>query len=690
MLDQTPPPRQNLNALLSPQRIAIVGVSAADPQSWGHRVVRVLLDGGFTGETVVVHPKTDFPGVKTVRSIAEIDSPELVVICVPAKRSIDVVAQAREAGAKAVIVFASEFAEMDEAGERLQDELVEAAGDMAMLGPNCFGISNRVDNVKLSAAPFLNNPLRDTGEVALIAQSGALGLVLSRCVEEAGSGYSHFISVGNEATLGAAEIARHVVERDEVGVVLLYLEALRDPANLARTAQRARELGKRVVLLSAGRSEAGKRAAMSHTAAIAGNDMFLQSLCDDFGIVRIHDDDEVKPVLAALERGWSLPDQPRVCIVSNSGGAGAVLADQVEAAGGRVQAMSPEVRAQVAKIGMIGAGDGNPIDIGGGWEATTHLFKPTLDVLAGSDEFDALVVYYAFGEMCADKVVEISRHCADCKKPVTFIWQIAPPEGIAQVTSPGIMATSMGEGVRMFSAQMRITNAGAAQWAPLDPSDLVLPALKAGQTTIAEYQSSAFLAGEGIGFVPSEFAQADRLDDLLARVKARGWDRVVVKGNGFDVLHRNRVGLVRTGVAIEDLRDLLGAMSATLDTHSSDPARGLIVQPMVAFDGEIGVGALLDPLFGPVVLVGPGGVDIESASGQRDVLLLNTDRANWDAFAARIEARFDLKAQTVRPVLDALARVLGTGNVQEIDINPMVRTTEGGLVALDALIVPKS
>lgn len=676
-----------LTSLLSPRRIAIVGVSAGDPQSWGHRVVRVLIDGGFSGDVCVVHPKTDFPGVATVRSIAEIADPELIVICVPAERAIGVVDEARVAGAKAVIVFASEFAEAGSAGAALQEKLVAAAGDMAMLGPNCFGISNRVDDVKLSAAPFLNKTLRGPGEVALVAQSGALGLVLSRCVEEAGSGYSHFVSVGNEATLGATEISRHLVDRDEVGVVLLYLEALRDPRNLAETATRAAELGKRVVLLNAGRSEAGKRAALSHTAAIAGNDMFLQSLCDDFGIVRIHDDDEVKPVLAALERNWQMPVNPRVCILSNSGGAGAVLADQVEAAGGHVVELARETRAKVAEIGMIGAGDTNPIDIGGGWEATLHLFKPTLDALTAADEVDALVVYIAFGEMCADRVVPIAQYCSDSAKPVTFIWQIAPQEGLDQVQTPGILATSMGEGVRMLSAQMKLSAPRRAKWVPLAQTALTLPDLAEGQKTLAEYASSAVLARQGMGFVPSEFGAVDTLDDLAARVSARGWERLVVKGNAHDVPHRNRVGLVKVGVTPDALAETLRDMAQTLNTHSSDPARGLLVQPMVAFQGEIGVGALSDPLYGPVIVIGPGGVGIEDATGTRDALLLNTDIANWDAYAARVEARYDLASGTLRPVIDAMAHLMGSGRVTEIDVNPMIRTEEGALIALDSLVV---
>lgn len=687
-MKKTPLRAGALDALLSPQRIAVVGVSAHDRQSWGHRVVRVLIDGGFTGDLRVVHPRTDFPGVPTVRAIADIADPELVVVCVPAERSVDVVEEARRAGARAVIVYASGFAEAGSTGAALQQRLVTAAGDMAMLGPNCFGISNRIENIKLSAAPFLNHTLRGPGSVALVAQSGALGLVLSRYVEEAGSGYSHFISVGNEATLGAMEIARYLVDRPEVSVVLLYVEALRDPRSLAETASRAAEQGKRVVLLSAGRSEAGARAALSHTAAIAGNELFLQSLCDDFGIVRIHDDDEVKPVLAALERNWKLPEHPRVCILSNSGGAGAVLADQIEAVGGRVVALSDETRSRVGAIGMIGAGDSNPIDIGGGWEATLDRFKPTIDTLCGAREVDALIVYLAFGEMCADRVVPIARYCSDSPKPATFIWQIAPQEGLAQVQTPGILATSMGEGVRMLAAQMRLSApCRQARWVPLPRSAVALPQIAAGQRMLAEYQSSAVLADLGMAFVPSEFGHRDALDELAERVARNGWERVVIKGNAHDVPHRNRAGLVALDVACGRLEQTLHSMARTLDIHSRDPQRGLLVQPMIGFDREIGVGAVMDQLYGPVFLAGPGGVDIEAAQGPREALLLNTDSDTYDAFAARVETRHDLAPGSLRPVLDAMAVLMGSGRVAEIDVNPMVRTEGGALLALDSLIV---
>src|SRR5699024_10003850 len=185
----------DISRLIAPRSIAIIGVKVAEPESWGHRVVRVLTEGGYDGVVRVVHPRDDFPGVETIRTLADRPAPDLVVICVRAGAALPLVREARDLGARAAVVFASEFAEFGAEGARLEAELTEAAGDMPLLGPNCLGFSNRIDDVKISVAPFLNRPLIPPGPVALVAQSGALGVVLTRCVENAGIGYSHFVSV---------------------------------------------------------------------------------------------------------------------------------------------------------------------------------------------------------------------------------------------------------------------------------------------------------------------------------------------------------------------------------------------------------------------------------------------------------------------------------------------------------------
>lgn len=677
----------DIGALIEPRSIAVVGVSPAAPNSWGFRTMRVLAEGGYKGALYAVHPTKDVPGFETARALRDRPAPDLVAICVRAEQSVAVVREARAIGAKAAIVFASNFAEIGEAGARLQRELIEAAGDMPFLGPNCLGFSNRTASVKMSVAPFLNRPLLEPGPVALVAQSGALGLVLAQCVEESGVGYSHFISVGNESVLTASMLARQLVERDDVGIVFVYLETVRDPQVLAETAARAHDLGKRVIVLKAGSSDAGRRAALSHTAAIAGNETLFEVLTRDMDIVRIRDDEGVKPVLAALRRNWRMPKRPRVAVLSNSGGAGAVLADRLVAEGARVEAFSEPLRQAVRQTGLVEAGDRNPLDIGGGWEALLDRVEPCLKVLDAADEVDAVVVYYAFGDVIGDRVVPIASHCSAMSKPAVFVWQAAPPEFYAAVSARDVLTSTIAGGVRAVAAQMAAGVSGSVAWRHRAVAPVPLPALQVGQATIAEHDAGEILRGLGVDVVASVAVARGRAAEAIATVASRGWARCVVKGNAADVLHRNRVGLVEVGVRADELGDVVARLAGRLDEVSTDPARRILVQPMIAFNDEIGVGGIVDPSYGPAILIGPGGVGIEAAEGERHVLLLNASDAARLAYARRVEQAYDLAQDTVTPIVNALERLLATPGIREIDINPMVRTEARGLVALDALFV---
>lgn len=677
----------DIHALIEPKSIAMVGVSPGAPNSWGFRTMRVLAEGGYTGALYAVHPTKTVPGFETVRSLRDKPAPDLVAVCVRAEQAVDVVREAREIGAKAAIVFASNFAEIGEDGVRLQRELIEAAGDMPFLGPNCLGFSNRTASVKMSVAPFLNRPLLPPGPVALVAQSGALGLVLAQCVEESGVGYSHFISVGNECVVTASMLARQLVERDDVGIVFIYLETLRDPQVLAEAAARAHALGKRIIVLKAGASDAGRRAALSHTAAIAGNDTLFGALARDMGIVSIRDDEGVQPVLAALRRDWVMPPKPRVAILSNSGGAGALLADRLVAEGARVEAFSEPLRQAIRQTGLVEAGDQNPLDIGGGWEALLDRVEPCLEVLDHAEEVDAVVVYYAFGDIIGAKVAPIADYCAAMSKPAVFVWQAAPSEFYASVTARDVLTGTIGGGVRAVVAQMALASAGEVAWQRRDVAAVALPVVQAGQSTIAELDAGAVLRKLGIGVVDAVVSARGQAAAAIAEVGAKGWTRCVVKGNAADVLHRNRVGLVEVGVPVERLAEVLARFERRLDEVSSDPQRSLLIQPMIAFEEEIGVGALLDPNYGPAILIGPGGVGIEAASGERHVLLLSASDEARAAYQSRVEDAYGLAPGTLGPVVAGLERLLATPTISEIDINPMVRTPDGGLIALDALIV---
>ncbi len=693
----SPPSSSRLDPLIEPSSVAIVGVSVSDPRSWGYRVVRVLVDGGYTGRVWVVHPSNDFPGVTTYRSLSDGPRPDLVAVCVRAERVLEVVGEARRIGARAAVVFASDFAEAGEQGERLQQALLEAAGDMPVLGPNCLGFSNRPARVKMSVAPFLNRPLRPPGPVALVAQSGALGLVLSQCVEESGVGYAHFVSVGNEAALTASEVAHALLGRDEVRIVLLYIEALRDPAMLIRAARRASASGKRIVLLHAGRSEAARRAALSHTAAIANDSTLLDALCRDCGIVRIREDTDVRPAMAMASRGWRMPSSPRVAVFSNSGGAGAVLADRLSEIGARVEPFSDALRARIREIGSVQAGDTNPLDVGGGWEALLDRVPATLEALEASDEVDAIVAYYAFGDLNEAAVAGIVDRCGRSSKPCVFVWQAAPPAGLALVNAVDVLATSIGDGVRFMASMMAAATATTASHdaaalllsdaPPLAPG--ALPPLESAGPTIAEFQSASILRALGVEVVETLAGTPDAIDALAERALGTTWERFVVKANASDVPHRSRVGLLRLGVARTALRAVLSELATGLRAVSQDRSGLLLVQPEVPIRAEIAVGGLVDPRFGPVVMVGPGGVDIEALEGRRTSLVLDAaDAVATGRFVVAAERSLDLPPGSLIPVVRALGTLLRSGRVAEVDVNPMVVTDRGTLVALDGLIVP--
>lgn len=682
-----------LGPLFDPRSVTIVGVSVSDPRSWGYRVVRVLLDGGFVGDVRVVHPRNDFPGVPTYRSLAEGPPPDLVAVCVRAEYVLEVVGQARRAGARAAVVFASDFAEAGPEGERLQAALREAAGDMPILGPNCLGFSNRTAHVKMSVAPFLNRPLRPPGPVALVAQSGALGLVLSQCIEEAGIGYSHFVSVGNEAALTASRVALDLLGRDEVRIVLLYLEALRDPATLVAAARQAQRLGKRVLLLHAGRSKAAQRAALSHTAAIADDATLLDALCRDAGVARIREDTDVRPAMAMAARGWQVPAHPRVAIFSNSGGAGAVLADRLSDIGARVEPFSETLRAGIRSIGSVQAGDSNPLDVGGGWESLLDRVPATLALLEASDEVDVIVVYYAFGDLNEAAVAGLADRCGRSSKPCVFIWQAAPPAGLALVSAGDVLVTNIGDGVRFVASMMAAGAWPAARPAAgglpakLDPA--AVPGIETSGDTIPEWQSGQILRALGVEVVETLRAPPDDIAGLLGQALAEPWDRFVVKANAHDVPHRSRAGLLALDVTRESLHATLAGIAERLGRSSRDAGRQLLVQPQLPFRSEIAVGGLVDPRFGPAIFVGPGGVNIETAGGARTALLLDVaDDAAMHRFVESAERALGLPAASLGPVVRAVEALLRSGTAAEIDINPMVVTERGTLVALDGLIVP--
>ncbi|WP_235214296.1 MULTISPECIES: acetate--CoA ligase family protein [Rhodococcus] len=657
----------------------MVGVSATQPLSWGRLTLDRLLACGFSGELVAVGPQpVESPSVVSVRSLSELNAPpDLVVVATPADAAPGVLAEASAIGVVAAVVFSAGFSE---AGDTLREQrLREAAGDMAVLGPNCLGLVNHAADIQLSTSGFLGRSRRTEGPVAIITQSGALGFVLADLLEKAEIGYTYYASVGNEMCLTTADLGQYLVERPEVETIVLYLEGVRDAAGLRELGERARTLGKTVVALAVGSSEGGRRSALSHTAAVAGDYTLLSALCTQAGILLVRTDDELVDAVLCGRKVCRLPESPAFAVLTMSGGAGGVLADSLTTMGARIPPLSEPTRRRIAEIGTVEAGDLNPIDMGGNFFRSLASFHALIGVLDEADEIDAVVVYLTFGDYFVDNFRDIAETCAATATPTWFIWAGAPEGEITRSRRPETVIPSIGAFVRRTSMAVRPASTKPVEQ---DRGDRRSPALR---RVLTELHAAPVLSEAGIRHVP--MVAATTPEGVVAAVEAADWagTRMVVKGDSSQAPHRAHLGLLRIDIARADLLSAAAEIHARLNRSCDDEAR-LVVQPLVEHRAEIALGAVRDPIYGTAVVLGAGGARAEDHSAPRHTVLLPATAEDIDGLATWASAEFDCDAASIAAAIRSLIAVLHEHpEYQEIDINPLC-VVDGGLVAVDALI----
>lgn len=390
---RSPVAPEAVRRLMEPRSIVVVGASR-DTRKQGGRLLHYLREFGYPGQLSVVHPTADeVQGVPSFPSVAALpEVPDLACIVVPAAAVPDAVRSCGERGIPSAIVYTAGFAETGAAGAQVDDELRMAATatGIRVCGPNTAGIVNPTAGTFASfARAFENGAL--TGEVGYLTQSGALGSSLISRTHEQGIGFSKWICVGNEVDLTLGDYLDYLVDDPDTKVVMVFMEALRELAPFAAACERARAAKKPIVVLKTGRSNAGRRAAQSHTAAIAGDARVYDAAFDALGVLRV---DELQTFMdVGLTLAWQpLPQGSRVGVVSASGGACSLLADACEAAGLDLPRFSPEVRASVADVIPAFGAPENPVDVT--IEVNSHpgMLGSVSRILLDSAEIDALIV----------------------------------------------------------------------------------------------------------------------------------------------------------------------------------------------------------------------------------------------------------------------------------------------------------
>jgi acetate---CoA ligase (ADP-forming) len=607
--------------LLAPSSIAVIGASRR-PRTIGHEVLSNLLRGGFNGPIYPVNPNARaVSGVRAYPTITEVpDAVDLAVVTVPAAEVPEAVFQCAAKGVRGLVIISAGFAELGRARADAERELVELAlrSGMRVVGPNCMGIINTNPAVSMNAtfAPFVPTP----GRIAFSSQSGALGIELLGRVAELGLGISTFVSVGNKADVSGNDLLQYWEEDADTDVILLYLESFGNPRKFAGLARRVSR-SKPIVAVKSGRTQAGTRAAGSHTAALASSDVAVDALFRQAGVTRVDTLEELFDVAQVLAH-QPLPAGRRVAIVSNGGGPGILAADACAGAGLEVPELSAETQARLRDFVSPDAGLRNPIDLVASATATTY--ERALRTVLRDEQIDAVIVIFVppLVTQPDDVAREVRAAAVDAgPKPIVacFLGHHGIPDAlrstqpdersIPSFAFPESAAAALGHAAG-YGAWRRRPEGAVPDFPDLD-SDRAhgIVSERVGDAPDGVWLDAdvAQCLCECFGVPVVRTVPVSTASDAVDAAAKLGYPVALKAGSGA-IVHKTDVGAVHLDLAFEEeVRDAFTAMQGRL----GDEMGGAIVQPMVRTGVETIVGVTRDPLFGSLVVFGMGGTAAE-------------------------------------------------------------------------------
>jgi acetate---CoA ligase (ADP-forming) len=675
---------RDLRPLFAPDSVAVVGASA-DPRKWGNWLASRALRGEHRRAVHLVNRRGgEILERQAHRSLLELDDTvDLVLVTVPEANLEPTIEEALTAGAKAIVVISAgtEGSGRDSAlGER-----VRRAGAV-LVGPNCLGVFDAESELELAS-----NDL-PPGTVAMISQSGNLALEISLLMKEAGLGFSRFVSLGNQADLTAAELIDAMVAHDGTDAIALYVEDFRDGRAFARAAARARAAGTPVVLLTASGGEAAARAIRSHTGALASDEAAIEAACAAAGIERTSSPRQLVDVLQGLIRCPPVRG-PHLGIMGDGGGHGGIAASLAAKAGLQVPELSPATVAALRAQLPPSASCSNPVDLAGGGEADIRNFERTARTLLGSGEVDAVLLTGYFGGYGEYAEVFVDSEIATGGALAELTVDIGRPLLVQTMYASSEPAEALRRGgVPVYRAVEHAVDALArlVAQAARDPSRV--PALPAPDPAVVDstYQTArALLSDGGVRLVAQ--STVDSIAAAQAAAERVGYP-VVLKALG--PLHKSDGGGVRLSLADPDE---LAAAYGDIDARLRPDRLSVEAMAPLGQGVELLIGARWDARFGPVALVGLGGIYAEVL---RDVAvaLAPVTVVQADRMLRSLRAFSLLDGARGRPALDtaaaasaltALSRVAAAHpEIAELEVNPLLVLPDGAL-ALDARIVLK-
>ena len=689
--------RTNLRAVLSPRSVAIVGASE-NPNKIGGRPLLFLSRFGFQGQVYPINPRrSEAQGFKTypdLKSVPEV--PDVVLIVVPGDLALQAVEEGARAGAKVAIVMASGFGETASVEAQAQQQRMKQIADesgMRIIGPNSQGLANFASGAVLSfSTMFLEAPPQD-GPVAIVSQSGGMSVVPYGLLRNRGIGVRHVHATGNDCDVSVGELASVLAEDPDLKLLLLYLETIRDADAVAQMAQTARSRGLPVIALKSGRTAAGQEAARSHTGALANEDRVVDAFFEQHGIWRAQNMSELVDATEMYLKGWR-PQGRRLVVVSNSGAVCVMAADAATAAGMPMAKLSDATRSTLNGILPSFATTTNPVDITAALLSNSRLFSDILPALAKDPAADAFLI----GIPVAGQGYDIDAFAQDS---ASFAAQTGKPVAVS-APQESVASRFKAEGLPVFQTE---SDAIAAlnqfvSHAQLMAETQNLQTVARGSMPVRngkmlnEAQSFALLERHRVPVVAHRLCLT--ADDAVRALTELG-ATVAVKGCSADIVHKTELGLVSLNLRTPDeVREAFDAMRSTIE-HQRARFDGVIIAKMASGRRELMIGARVDPVFGPVVVVGDGGKYVE-AMPDVQLLLPPFSVERVQRVISRLRIAPVLTGVRGEPPLDvdAVARAaVAVGElmldeqagVTNLDLNPVIVASAGeGCCAVDAVV----
>ena len=693
--------RDALQRMLSPKSIAIVGVSS-DFNKLNGRTLKFLLDKGYAGTIYPVNPKYgEIAGIKSYASVADLPEPaDLAVVAVPAKLVIDTVRQLGAADIPGAVIFSSGFGEMGAEGKVLEAALTQVARDsgVRVCGPNGLGIINAFEGVMATFSQYADGET-PAGPVGFVTQSGAFGTAIAALARRRHLGFGLFMNTGNEADIDFVTGMSAVLDDPRITAGAGYIEGLKDGDGLVALAEKALTKEKPLVVTKVGRFGAGARAAASHTGSLAGEDAVFDGIVRQLGIVRARNEEHMLDIVQAFTH-TPLPAGRGVGIVTQSGGAGVLMADRAEELGLSVPVLSADTTEALDAVVPAFGATGNPVDVTAQFLADPKILLDSVNAVLEDPAVDIAVVWLQLMDGYADLLIDIFREIkATAKKPFIVCWVAASDAALVRMSEIGVAvmrgADPTIEAIAGLVQYREARDAWRADSVARQGKPIVPVELPKANGVVPTVPAAKALIAAGVPLI--RHVLCSTAEEAAAAASTMGFP-VAMKIESADLPHKTEAGGVALGLADEAaVRDAFAEIVGSAGLYDPNAAiEGVVVQEMASGNVEIVVGLKRDPVFGMVVMVGLGGVFVEVL---RDVVFRRAPVSEGQATEMLNSLQGAVVLDGIRgasPVdRNALARLIAavssfgasaSGRLLELDLNPVLAGPDGA-VAVDWLMV---